>query len=234
MIKEVKRAAMLGMLCGGVCLNGAEIPVTDGNVVDGLSPLNWTCTDDFISSSVCGASITLGFHGTQQVTLNVNSDHLSAVVPSRFPILAWSVNGGSLQTHQLVLTEKSIRLVSGVQDPVIDLYIKGMSPFENRYSGDVPVNSVKITGFSVDDGGASSAATFPAKIWLNIGDSIMSGDEALYAAGQGRPPNDLWAASDDGRASYGYICSRSIMTVAKYGLPTVDTIGPGDWPESLR
>lgn len=43
------------------------------------------------------------------------------------------------------------------------------------------------------------------KVWLNIGDSILSGDAAL---GQGRPPDDLWAASEDGRASYGYLLAQ--------------------------
>jgi lysophospholipase L1-like esterase len=43
---------------------------------------------------------------------------------------------------------------------------------------------------------------------LNIGDSIMSGDGAAYAKGQGRPPDDAWAASEDGRASYGYLLAQ--------------------------
>ena len=50
--------------------------------------------------------------------------------------------------------------------------------------------------------------TLPSKIWLNIGDSIISGDGAAYAKGQGRPPNDAWAASEDGRASYGYLLAK--------------------------
>jgi hypothetical protein len=45
----------------------------------------------------------------------------------------------------------------------------------------------------------------PDKIWMNIGNSIESGDAAAYASGQGRPSDDTWPASDDGRASYGYL-----------------------------
>jgi len=59
---------------------------------------------------------------------------------------------------------------------VIDLYIKGMSPFEDRWPGEVPPNSVKITGFSVQAGGSATSVSLPDKVWLNIGDSIMSGD----------------------------------------------------------
>ena len=67
------------------------------------------------------------------------------------------------------------------------------------------MNSVNITGFAVDSGGSTFSVVLPDKVWLNIGDSIMSGDAALSLDGQGRPADDLWAASDDGRASYGYL-----------------------------
>ena len=36
----------------------------------------------------------------------------------------------------------------------------------------------------------------------------MSGDAASYAANQGRPADDNWAASDDGRACYGYLLAQ--------------------------
>ena len=182
-----------------------RISVTNEAVLAGLSPYNWVCQSRFVGSAICGASVKVGFRDTQQVTLEVNSDHLSTTIASRFPILAWSVNGGPVQEHQLLVDEETIVLASGVQDPVIDLYIKGLSPMENRYDGDAPVNSVKITGFIVDEGGAAVPAAMPENNWLNIGDSIMSGDAAAYTEGQGRPPNDFWAASDDGRASYGYL-----------------------------
>lgn len=32
-------------------------------------------------------------------------------------------------------------LATGVTNPVIDLYIKGMSPLEDRYNGNVPPDS---------------------------------------------------------------------------------------------
>jgi hypothetical protein len=101
-----------------------------------------------------------------------------------------------------------VPLATGVTNPIIDFYIKGMSPIEDRYNGNVPVNSVKITGFTIDDGGSTFPVVLPKKVWLNIGDSILSGDEALYSAGQGRPADDDWASSDDARASYGYLLVR--------------------------
>jgi lysophospholipase L1-like esterase len=191
-----------------VMLWSAVIPATDANFLNSLTLNNWATKSDSVNSAVCGASFTLGFKGTQNVALQVDNSHLNGVTASRYPIIAWAVNGGSLQSHQLVAGETSVTLAAGVTNPIIDFYIKGMSPFEDRYNGDAPVNSVKITGFTVDDGGSTFSVVLPEKIWLNIGDSIMSGDEAAYNAGQGRPADDLWAASDDGRASYGYLLAQ--------------------------
>ncbi|MEO5712825.1 MAG: prolyl oligopeptidase family serine peptidase [Luteolibacter sp.] len=193
---------------GSGSLSGAVIPANDVHVVNGLSPYNWVVKDGFIGSAVNGASLTLKFKDTLQLELRVASGHLADVAPARCPIIAWSVNGGALQTRQLVATEESVLLSSDVPNPVIDLYIRGMSPFEDRHTGDVPGNSVKITGFTVDEGGKSSAVELPKKIWLNVGDSITSGDGALSAGGQGRPTDDSWASSDDGRASYGELLAR--------------------------
>ncbi len=208
MIRHISMTTICGVLAQGAVLMGAVIPVTDSNVSKGFSPYNWVCKSDSINSTVNGASITLTFKGTRQVALQVATDHLTTKVPSRFPIIAWSVNGGIPQTHQLAANEKSVLLSSGIEDPTIELYLKGMSPFEDRFNGEVPGNALKVCGFVVDAGGSVVPARLPDRVWLNIGDSIMSGDGAAYAKGQGRPPDDAWAASEDGRASYGYLLAR--------------------------
>jgi hypothetical protein len=191
----------------GMAEEPAVIPVTDKNVADGLSPYNWVSKDGFVSSTICGASVTVGFKGTRRVALMVDLEHIRAAtqVATRYPIIAWPVNGGPVQSHQLAAGEKVVPLASDAADPVIDLYIKGMSPFEDRFKGDAPGTALKIAGFAVDRGSSTTAARLPEKIWLNIGDSIMSGDGAAYASGQGRPKDGLWAESDDGRACYGYL-----------------------------
>lgn len=182
------------------------IPITDANIQAGLSPYNWICTKDFISSSVCGASLKIGFKGTKQVAILVDSPMAPRKDPKRIPVMAWTVNGGPVHTYQFGLEEKSFILSAGVQDPVIDLYIKGMSPSERRWDSDVPVNSLKIVGFKVDDRAVTATATLPEKIWLNIGDSIMSGDGALQPEKGGRPR--VWATTGDARASYGYLLAQ--------------------------
>jgi len=182
------------------------VPITDAQVQAGLSPYNWICTKDFISSSVCGASLSVGFKGTKQVAILVDSAMAARKDPLRIPVIAWSVNGGALQTYEFGLEEKSFVLTSGVQDPVIDLYIKGMSPSERRWDTDLPVNSLKILGFKVDDGAVTVPMPPLEKIWLNIGDSIMSGDGALQGEKAGRPK--VWATTGDARASYGYLLAQ--------------------------
>ena len=51
------------------------IPVTNPNIIAGLSPYNWVSKDGHISLSVCGASLILKFRGTTQVALRVDTDH---------------------------------------------------------------------------------------------------------------------------------------------------------------
>lgn len=196
-----------GMLGAKVSKAGRFIPATDPQFLAGLSPLNWIRTTNGVHSPVCGASLTLAFPGTKNVVLEVDTARLNYPSPSRFPILAWNVGDGPLQTHQLAAGEKSIVLSDAVENPVINLYIKGLSPFEDRFHGDVPANAVSISGLRVDDG-TTVTAPRPGKLWLNLGDSILSGDGAAYAGSQGRPPDDQWAASDDARASYGYLLAK--------------------------
>lgn len=195
----------------GVCVSTAAagtIPASDPQVRAGLSPYTWVQTPTGIGTAVCGGSLTVGFKGTRRVALRVDTSGIVLPSPLRYPILAWTVNGGPEQTHQLAAGEAAVPLAADVADPVIDLYIKGMSPFEDRFTGDRPPNSVWITGFEVDDGAATVTVPQPEGIWLSIGDSITSGDGAAYAEKQGRPHNDRWAESDDPRASYAWLLAR--------------------------
>lgn len=191
-----------------VATPAAVVSARDANLRAGLSPYNWVVTDHGVNTAVCGASLTVGFTGTRTVALEVDTSRLVLPATTRFPIIAWTVNGGPEQTRQLAAGDRSILLAAGTADPVIDLYVKGMCPWVNRYDGDPPPNSLTITGFTVDDGAATTAVEQPRGIWLAIGDSITSGDGAAYAEKQGRPKNDLWAESDDARASYARLVSR--------------------------
>lgn len=187
---------------------GTIIPVSDAEVVKSLSFYNWVVKADAISSAGGGSSFALGFTGTKRVALQVDTTALAKVAPSRYPVVAWSVNDGAQQTHQLAPGEKEIILATDAETPKIDFYLMGFCPFENRYNGERPINSVRITGFQVDTGGRATALPRPKKIWLSIGDSIMSGDAAREKGNQGRPADDAWAVTNDARASYGYLLSQ--------------------------
>ncbi len=94
----------------------------------------------------------MGFTGTKNVALQVDTSRIVLPEPTRYPILAWTVNGGPVQTHQLVAGETSVPLCIDTANPVIDLYVKGMCPWINRYEGDPPPNAFTMTGFAVNDG----------------------------------------------------------------------------------
>jgi alpha-L-arabinofuranosidase/acetyl esterase/lipase len=210
MFKIIARLSNFIFLFKAAGLLATVIPITDKNVISGLSPYNWVCRDGFISSSVNGASLTVKFNGTSQVSIQVDTDHMIFESPLRFPIISWTVNGGPVQSHQLAANESLVLLSSEIADPVIDLYIKGMSPIEDRFTGDFPPNAVKFAGFKVDAGGSVLKVKLPGKVWLTFGDSILSGDGAALTAGQGRPEDDLWAASDEARASYSYLLAKHL------------------------
>ena len=63
------------------------IPVSDPNLLEGLSPLNWIRTKDGIHSSVGGASINVQFEGTKNVALRVDSSAIRVAKASRFPVI---------------------------------------------------------------------------------------------------------------------------------------------------
>ncbi len=204
-LMKLKQAVFVCALFLYAIASASIIPVTDPTLRSGLSHYNWVCQKDSIHTSVAGASLSIGFTGITQVALKVDTSPLKKFHAARYPILSWTVNGGPMKSQQLVDGDTSILLTSSVENPKIDLYIKGMSPFENRWTGDVPENSVRITGFEVDDKVVPVPSKMAEKIWLNIGDSIMSGDGAALAASQGRPSNDTWAAATNARASYGFL-----------------------------
>jgi len=199
----------MALVCAwAVTAAAATIPTSDPHLQAGLSPYNWVQTPAGIGTAVCGSSLAVGLTGTRQVVLRVDTSTIMVSSPLRYPILGWTVNGGPEQTHQLRAEESSVTLVTDVADPVIELVVKGMSPFEDRFTGDRPLNSVWITGLEVDEGGRTVAPPTQKPVWLSIGDSITSGDGAAYAEKRGRPHNDRWAESDDGRASYAWLLAR--------------------------
>ena len=203
-------AAAIVVAAAAARCGAAVVPVGDPAVVAGLSPYNWVVAADTIGTGVGGASLHVGFEGTTNVALEVDTSRIAVPDASRYPIIAWSIDGGPVQTHQLAAGETSIPLCADTADPVVDLFVKGMCPWINRFDGDPPPNAVTITGFTIDDGGRAVAAPQPQGVWLSIGDSITAGDGAAFAENQGRPQESRWAESDDARASYAWRLARHL------------------------
>jgi len=116
------QAAFLGLLLAGSNLIGAIIPVTDANLHDGLSPYDWVCKDDSVSSSVNGASPTLQLKGTHQVALQVATYNFTSKAAGRLPIIAWSVNDGAVKSHQVAAGETSVMWSASVADARSEVY----------------------------------------------------------------------------------------------------------------
>ncbi len=185
----------------------ATIAAVEPEVLAGLSPLNWAIGKTTVTSAICGAAMRLKFQNTRSVQLEFDTSNLRDMQPSRAPVVAWSLNGEGYQSQQLSVSDPVIRLANECDSPLVELYIKGMSPFEDRYHGSIPANSVTIKCFLVD-ADATVTAQSRGEVWLNIGDSIMSGDAALCRSGEGRPLDHHWATYGDARASYGYLLAR--------------------------
>ncbi len=205
---SIPRALALVASLGAIAAHAETvIPATDPAVTAGLSPYNWVVKDGMISSAGGGSSLALNFKGMTGVDLIVDTSALT-MASSRYPVIAWSVNGGKRQVHQLAPGETHVPLTVSTLNPKLDLYLMGFSPFENRFNGDHPLNSVCITGFRVADNVAVSSGLPASPVWINLGDSILSGDGANGRAGQGKVAGDTWATIGDARASYGYLLAQ--------------------------
>jgi len=159
MISRSILAAILGVVSYGATLFSATIPVTDSRVLSGLSPYNWVCRDESLSSTVNGASLKLWFKGTRQVTLQVATDHMATHVAKRFPIIAWSVNGGTLHTHQLAPKEASIlqaiyKAALPALDAIVTTAVRAL---------ELPIKDgqkIAFMGDSITEGGANDPAGY--------------------------------------------------------------------------
>lgn len=174
------------------------VPMTDAAVRAGFSPYNWVTTADAASTTVCGAFVRVGFKGTRNVAVEVDTSRIDLPEASRFPILAWTINGGPEQSHQLVAGETSVTLCTDAADPVVDLFVKGMCPWINRYEGDPPSNAVTITGFRIDEGGRGrwpSPSRRPGQVRIRNG--------RPSSPHRRRSPDDLRAADARNREDRG-------------------------------
>lgn len=163
-----------------------SIAVTDTNVF--FSPYNWLAGSGFKRSCHPGAYIKLAVTGTTTFALTVDNTDLNAIagiISAGYPELSYRVNTGAIVTVQLasgVTTPINLSGLTGTTQ--IKIWLKSVNHNYNAYTA--AANSVKVTGFTVDNGGTTTALTadfaIRPKTMIAYGDSIICGYYAVNNA----------------------------------------------------
>ena len=179
-------AAVTGMLLltyvslpGAKSILAAEIPVNDPNVA--YSPYNWYVNGStYAQTPNPGAYCKLGFTGTSlRINFDVSPESAHAIKAAQYPLIRYSVDDGPSTSVQLTPTTTSITAGSGLSSGNHSLLIQYVAGyvFLDFWT---PVNAVRITGFTVDDGASTVQPTgwiaVKPKSILFLGDSITNGD----------------------------------------------------------
>lgn len=196
--------------------NATDIKVSDPNIV--YSPYNWLVSGpEFAQTPNPGAYLKMGFTGTSLgVNLDVSPLTNAKVPAEQYPVIRYSVDGGPATTMQLTPETRALTCGKGLT--------KGNHTFLLQYvAGYVfldfwtPVNVMKVTGFSLDDG----AKTIPAfganepkkRFALFLGDSITNGDDDIATFKGG-----ITNAVDTQDATIGYPSVVAAATKSEYGI----------------
>lgn len=164
------------------------VPVSNPNVV--YSPYNWFVSGDaYAQTPNPGAYLKLSFTGSQiGVGIDVSTLVGAKVPAGQYPVVRYSVDGRPATTMQLTPDTHSIMCAGGLPSGTHHLmlqYVAGYV-FLDFWT---PVDVIRVTGFTVDEGAAVVApagfASRQARAALFLGDSITNGDDdiATFAGG---------------------------------------------------
>jgi len=173
------------LLSGVVRIALGDVPITDPNIV--FSPYNWYVSgSDFAQSANPGAYFKVGFSGSS-IAIKIDVSPLTAanVPASHYPVVRYSVDGGPPKTLQLSPTTASISCATGLAKGNHNLLIQYVAGyvFLDFWT---PVNVLRTTGFTLDEGASLSKPTAPNRLnALFLGDSITNGDDdtAIFSHG---------------------------------------------------
>ncbi len=202
---------LLAFLLGPAkALLGASTPVNDPNIA--FSPYNWYRSGTaFAQTPNPGAYLKLGFSGSS-IGVNLDVSALQGVPASHYPVIRYSVDGGPAVTVQLSPTTSSLPCAKGLRPGNHSLllqYVAGYV-FLDFWT---PVNVIRVTGFTLDDGASTVAPMKQPLIALFLGDSITNGDDdtATFA-------NGITNAVDTQDATVGYASVVASAIGAEYGM----------------
>ncbi len=208
--------AILSALLAVATACAARVTVDDPGIQ--YSPYNWFRSgSQFAQTPNPGAYLKLGFTGTSlSVDFDVSPFTKANVLSAQYPVIRYSIDGGPATTVQMKPLTRTIECAKGLaagSHSLLLQYVAGYV-FLDFWA---PVNVVRVTGFSIDDG-AKSAAPFgpnePLKRHaLFLGDSITNGDDDICTFTGG-----VTNAVDTQDATIGYPSVVAAATHAEYGV----------------
>jgi len=187
------------------------VPTTDPAI--SFSPYNWYRSAVYAQSPNPGAYLKLGFTGSQiGIDLDVSPLVEANVPAAQYPVVRYSVDGGPPTTVQLGPTTHSIlcaKGLSGRDHQLLLQYVAGYV-FLDFWT---PVNVLRVTGFTLDNGASLVKPTRQERNVLFLGDSITNGDDdiATFAGG-------ITNAVDTQDATLGYPVVVAAGLGAEYGI----------------
>jgi hypothetical protein len=223
--KMRKRLTPVLWFCLGLCAllgigDGAQaataVAVADPNIA--YSPYNWYRSGSaYAQSPNPGAYLKMGFTGTGiAVSFDLSPETGASVTAVQYPLIRYSVDNKAPVTVQLTPTTTSIQCAAGLKGGSHTLLLQLVAGyvFLDFWT---PINVVRITGFTLDDGSATApplgAVAVHPKTVLFYGDSITNGDNttATFTGG-------ITNAVGTQDATVGYVQPVAAALGAEYGI----------------
>lgn len=158
----------------------ATVAVNNASLLAGLSPANWEISgSSYLRTIYPGAYFKVGFTGTSlSMTVDMAAMVSASTPPTRYPQIAWSIDGGPMQYRQLESRFSTYSLAGGLADAThsIKLAMFSSDAYTARWIG---TSALKITSLSVVSGKALTNATLLSGQVLFFGDSITEGAWSL-------------------------------------------------------
>lgn len=179
------------------------IAVDNASWAAGRSPFNWEVSGStYIRAINPGAYFKLNFTGTSfAVTVDVSAMVSASVPAGQYPRLGYAVDGAALTIYQLLSSDTSVTLATGLADTThsIICYLYSSDAYTNRWDGTM---SLKITSATVGSGKTVTTARLrQGGKAIPYGDSITEGAWSLLTPNG--PSYSNYSVGESAVASYG-------------------------------
>lgn len=152
------------------------IAVSDAAFQNGLSPYVWYSGSGYITSAGgSNAYIKTGFTGTSfALNVDVSTQVAASMSAIAYPVIKYRIDGGAYTLLQLTSTSSIVTLARGLVagNHTVEAYYQRNIYYD---SWNTPVEQLKITGTTIDEGAALYNFPTFTKRMLIYGDSIAEG-----------------------------------------------------------